>query len=320
MATSYIGTVVCNVLNGNTNVPSCSFDITQIDGMMLVPKGYKITQTEIQTLQTVLLAKAWHTTESLRGYPIWKFIGIEDKSSETSINTTGYGGKTFGRKGKFEWIFEYKKGGMNYDIMLSTFENSQDSYDVLLFDSTMNTVIGTTPDTNSSNYVLQGFSLELLYNPLPKLDNEGTKHYIGIALADTWELMGKMALYTLPPTQRITSIIGLNNLEISYSSLFAGGGTSGLVRITTGYYSTGIGSTYSTALATLGTSWTVVSSTGTNYAVSGVAYSSSTDLFTLTIAALPATGTEITVYTPTVTQMSATIPGYAQGQVTFKTV
>jgi hypothetical protein len=208
---------------------------------------------------------------------------------------------------------------MNYDIMLSTFEQAQDSYDVLLFDSTMNTVIGTTPDTNTSSYVLQGFAMELLYNPLPKIDNEGTKHYIGIALADTWELMGRMAIYTLPNVQRVTSIIGLNNIELALTSSVAPSATAINLRLTTGYYATDIGPTYGSALATLATSWTVVSASGSSYSVSSGTYTAATSILQLTVAALSSTAaTEYTLSTPTVTQMSATVPGYANGQLIFK--
>lgn len=320
---TYTQIISCNTANSNTGIPQCSFDFGTIEKIMLVPKGYKLTQTEVQTLFDTLNTKAAHTTESLRGYPIGKFINIEDKSTETAMSETGYGSSVLGRKGKFHFVWNYKNGGMNYDVMLSTFENAQESYDVLLFDKTSNAIIGTTPETNSSFYVLQGLSLDLIYCPLPKLAADGvTTHSIGIILSDANELMQSMAYYVLPVSQKVNSIVGLRNLEMSLlQASGAATSTSLKIRVTTDGGAVDLLALYGTALAALYANFTVTANaTGTAYAISGGTYTVATNTINFTIATLPATGTELTITSPTVAQMTATVPGFANGTLVFKTV
>lgn len=321
---SYTQIITCNTANSNTGIPQCSFDFGTIEKIMFVPKGYKLTQTEVQTLYTTLTAKAAHTTESLRGYPIGKFINIEDKSTETAMSETGYGGSVLGRKGKFHFVWNFKNGGMNYDVMLNTFENAQESYDVLLFDKSSNAIIGTQPESNSSYYVLQGLSMDLIYNPLPKLAADGvTTHSIGIILSDANELMQSMAYYVLPLSQKVNSIVGLRNLEMSLlpaTGAATSGSTSLKIRVTTDGGAVDLLASYGTALATLATNFIVTASaTGTTYAISSGTYTAATNTINFTIATLPATGTELRIDSPTVAQLTATVPGFGNGSLIFVT-
>jgi hypothetical protein len=281
---------------------------------MLVPKNSQYTQTQIQTLQATLQAQAYNTTESLRGYPIGIFNNIEDKSSETTINTTGFGGTIMGKKGKFHFVWQYSNGGMNYDVMLNTFEDAQDSYDVLLFDKTTNAVIGTKPAENTSSYVLKGFSLDLIYCPLPKLNADGTTiHSIGLCFADSWEMMRDMAYYVLPSSQKVNSINGLRNLELSVHTSFTG--TTGKVRVTTDGGAVDLYDTYGSALAAL-TFTAFNHTTGQAHTVTSVTATALTKTLNFVMASMT-TGQIITIYSPTVTAMTSTVPGFANGEVTF---
>ena len=313
----YTNIITCNTANSNTGVPQCSFDFSLIEKVMLVPKGYKMTQTEIQTAQTVLQAKANNSTESLRGYPIGKFIGMEPKTTETSINTTPYGDPFLGKKGKFHFVFEYKNGGMNYDVMLNTFENAQDSYDIILFDKVGNAIVGTPPDDNTSGYVFQGLSLSLLYCPLPQITPEGTRHFFAFGLADTDELMKNMAYYALPASQKVNNIVGLRNLELKIHTAFTG--TTGKLRITTDGGAVSLGSSYGTAIAALSSNFSVTNlATGAAIVITSITYTAATDSFNFVVPSITS-GTQIMITPPTVAQLTATVPGFA-GQPLITTV
>lgn len=326
MAT-YMNIISCNTANSNTGVPQCSFDFGLIEKVVLVPKGTKFTQTEIQTLYSKLSgmclgsAYAYPYTaagsEASRAYPIGKFIGIEDKSSETSINTTNYGSVTLGKKGQFHYVFEYKNGGMNYDVMLNTFENAQGAYDCLLLDKAQNAVIGTKPDQNTAGYVLQGLALDLIYCPLPKIANgtDATRHYIGLVFADSNELLRSMAYYELPSTQKVSSIVGLRNLELSLHTAITGGVAK--YRVTTDGGAVDLYDTYGSALATLAANWSATNNTAGTTPTLAIAATAATKTLNITYSVnVPLTGEEVVLNTPTIAQMTATVPGFGQASFT----
>jgi len=313
----YTNIISCNTANSNTGVPQCSFDFGEVSKIMLVPKGYSLTQTDIQTLYATLQAKAYNSTESSRGYPIGIFTNIEDKSSETTLTQTGFGNTQMGKKGKFHFLWQYQNGGMNYDVMLNTFEDAQDSYDVLLFDKTANAIIGTKPAENTSSYVLKGLSLDLIYCPLPKLNADGTTiHSIGLCFADSWELLKDMAYYVLPASQKVNSIVGLRNLELSVHTAFTG--TTGKIRITTDGGAIDLYDLEADDLDAL--TWTAWNhTTGAAHTVTSVTATAATKTLNFVMGAMTA-GHIITIYSPTVTAMTSTVPGYGNGRVNFTAV
>lgn len=329
--------ITCNTANSNTGVPQCSFDFGLIEKVILVPKGTKFTQTEVQSLYTKLSGMAQGTayaypytaagSEQSRAYPIGKFIGIEDKSSETTINTTNYGSVVLGKKGQFHYVFEYKNGGMNYDVMLNTFESDQTAYDCLLLDKAKNAVIGTTPDYNTSGYVLQGLSLDLIYCPLPKIStgSEATKHYLGLVFTDANELLQSMAYFALPTSQRVGNIVGLRNFEMTTMGVTTpatGGGTTLKIRVTTDGGAVDLTATYGSAIAALYANFTVAKTSdggATTYAISAGAYAPTTQTINFTIATLPATGTELIITSPTIAQLTSTVPGFGNSTYVFTT-
>ena len=318
---TYTNIISCNTANSNTGIPQCSFDFGTIEKFMLIPKGTKFTQTHVQTLFSVLngssvAGSAQYSPESGRGYPIGKFINIEDKSTETTTTSTGYGSMILGKKGKFHFEWEYKNGGMNYDIMLTTFEGAQDTYDVLLFDKTANAVIGTTPDANASSYVLQGLSLDLIICPLPKLSADGvTTHKIALIFSDANELMQSMAYYVLPTSQKVNNIVGLRNLELNIHTSFTG--TTGKIRITTDGGAVDLYDTYGSTLAGLNANWAVVNNnTGATLTITSITATAATKTLNFVMSTSITAGQEITITTPTAAQLSAgSMPGFGNGQV-----
>lgn len=308
----------CSTVNLNTGVPNCSYDFGEIKKIMLIPKGKSFTQTEIQTMYTTLSALAKNADESLRGYPIGLFTGIEDKTEEVSLVTNQYGGINLGRSPKPHYVFTFQNGGMTYDINLNTFRDKQDSFDVLVFDTTNNTAVGTKPDLNTSFYVLKGFSTEQIYNPTFKLTGEAiTEHKLGICFSDLTEFTTNLAVYKLPSTQRVNNINGLRNFEMSVlpaTGAIAAAGTALKLRITTDGGSIDLGSLYSASWAALDTQFTVVGSNGTSYAITSGAYTAATGSVDFVIATLPSAGVDLTITSPTITQLEAQgVVGFANG-------
>jgi hypothetical protein len=312
----------------NTGPLQYSFDLSKIEKVYLIPKGLKFTQSDVKSLYTKLtgtsaIGSVGYSVAEQRGYPIGDFIGCENKSSEATTTTTGYGATTFAKEGKFVWEFEWKKGGFNYHKMLKTFQNAQEAFDLLIFDIEKNTIVGTTPyltGSSATNYVLAGISLELILLPLPKINtgSNTTQHYIQFSLADSTELTRRMAVVELPQSQPLNAIKGYRNLEfVEHTNTTAG---TYKARITTDGGAYDLATLYGTALAALTANFSAYNeTTGTTPTVT-VTYAAATGTinFALTVS-VPSSGDIVTITPPTISQLSATIPGFASAPFTIIT-
>lgn len=318
---TFMNILSCNAINLNTGVPNCPYDFGEISKIMLIPKNKSFTQTEIQTMYTTLAALAANPTESSRGYPIGNFTGIEDKTGEVSLITNPYGGINLGRKPKPHYVFMFQNGGMTYDIALNSFMDKQDAYDCLIFDKTNNAIIGTKPELNTSFYVLKGFSLEQIYSPYFKLTSEAvTEHKLGLCFSDPDEFTTNLAYYKLPSTQKVNSIVGLRNFEMSvYPATGSIAAASSLVklRITSDGGGVDLTSLYSSSWAAIATQFLVTRSDGTAMTFSSASYVAATNTLNfVTSAAIGSAGNELTITSPTITQLVAASPsivGFANG-------
>ena len=305
--------ISCNILNANTGIPQCSLNPGKIEMVMLIPKGTRFTATEVLTLGTKLKDMAKHATESLRGYPIGKFIGFEDKSTETTTTTTPFGAQVKGSEGRFAWVHQYDNGGMNYQAKLRTFEDAQGAYDLLIFDKKNNAVIGTTPDDTA--YVLQGLSLDLIQNQLMKWHDgtNGAMYKIGFYFTDPSELMDRLSYQVVAGTN-IMTITGLRDLELSQYSQ-----ASGVVKlnIKTDFGAVNLYDIEGADLQAL--TWTAEQeATGTSITVA-VALDATTKTLQFTLSGAGWTGLTVgstfIIKSPTVTAMTATVPGFANNQI-----
>jgi hypothetical protein len=304
-----INEIFCNVMNSNTATPNCYYSPKKLNAMMLIPKGTMFTATEVQTLQTQLIALTKLDNESLRGYPIHDLMGMEAKDTEIALNTAADGSVSLGTQGKFHWLWEYSLGGWNRYMKLNTFTDNQSAYDVLMFDLTGGVVVGTSP--TDSDHVLQGFSMDLIYSPLPKVGNgtDPTKYYFGIAFADSEEF-ARLAYYVLPKETPLKAIKGLRDLELTKTSMVT---TVLKVKVTTDGGAVDMYNNYGTALAAL--TWTAAkASDGTALTISSVAATAATKTLNFTFSAPP---TESFILTsPTITAMNSTVPGFGNATLT----
>ena len=306
-----INEIFCNIQNSNTATPNCYYTPKKLNAFMFIPKGTQYTDTQVQTLYTLLTSLAKNDNESLRGYPVHDLMGMESKDTEITLNTAVDGSVSLGQQGKFHWLWEYSLGGWNRYMKLNTFTDNQSAYDVLMFDLVNNAIVGTSP--TDSTYVLQGFSMDLIYSPLPKVSNgsDPTKYYIGIAFADTEEF-SRLAYYVLPTTQKVKGIKGLRDLELKKTSMVT---TVLKVKVTTDSGAVDLFTNYGTALAAL--TWTAAKvSDGTALTISTVAATAATKTLNFTFSAAP---TESFILTsPTITAMNSTVPGF--GNATLEVI
>jgi len=287
--------------------------------IILIPKGKKFTQAEMQTPYATLLALISNNTNSLRAYPIGNFIGLDDKSTEATIVTSATGRSTWVKDGQYHHVYEYDKGGANYDNFLANFQNAQDYFDLLILDKDNNAMIGTRPVLNTSNYVLQGFSLDLIYNPLMKWNNgaDPTRHYIGFAFSDTDEFKKRLVYKVIPDSQPVLSLVGLKNLEFAYQPPYQALTSSvAKLRVTTGGGATDLYDLYGAALVALTANWSFRDASNNSLTCTvSLDAATKTLVFTFSGAGYTglASGAVIQCYTPTISQMAATIPGFANG-------
>lgn len=280
-------------------------------GLILIPKGKTFTSAETDSFASTLTALINNNTDSLRAFPIQNLVGVEDKSTNATVNTTGYGNMQYVKPGQFAFNYEWDLGGLNFQNVLQNYNNAQDSFDVLLLDSTNNVVIGTKYGT----YGFKGLTLSQLWCELPKW-NDGsnpTRYYLGLALADSSQLTSRLAYIKLDTaTYPVTDFVGLKNLEFStYQTI-----TSGVakMKLTTDFGATDLYSLYAAALTTLTASWSFADLAGNSITCS-VSNEAATRTQVLTFSGTNytnlASGGTIVCNTPTISAMAATIPGFA---------
>ena len=139
---------------GNTATPQCAFNPGLITGLILIPK-YKVialtTQaTFISDMQALCLAGT-----ATRAYPLYGFVGMEDKTPDQPMVEKGYGGKQPGPVPRRNFVLEHTAGGLCHQLQLMKF-NNDNGHSVLLIDQN-NIIIGTKTSTAGQ---ITGISLE----------------------------------------------------------------------------------------------------------------------------------------------------------------
>jgi hypothetical protein len=312
-----INEISCNIMNSNTGVPQCYLNPGKIEKVMLIPKGTQFTAADVLVLDTKLKDLAKNNSEASRGYPIGNFIGFEDKSQEATTNTTPYGAQIAGAEGKMAFLLQYDNGGMNFQKKLRTFEGGQGAYDLLIFDKKNQVVIGTTPDDTA--YVLKGLSLDLIQNQMMKWHDgsNGAMYKIGFYFSDATELLDRLSYQVLSTGKNVMSINGLRDLELTVNTALAAGVVK--LNVKTDGGAVNIYSTYGSSLQAL--TWTSAQElTGTAISVA-VALDAVTQSLQFTLSGAGytglASGATLVIYSPTISAMTATVPGFANGSITL---
>lgn len=287
--------------------------------IVLLKKGRQFTRTEVQSMYASLLAEISQNIDSNRAFPIGNFTAMDDKSSDAVMTTSPIGAVTFVQDGKYHLVFEYEKGGLNFHNMLRRFHRAQDSFDLLILDKDNNAALGTQPVLNTSLYELQGYSLDLIYVEKMKFNDgsNGSKFRIGFIFSDIEEMNERLAYKVMPLTQPVLSLNGLKNLEFPYQPPYQAL-TAGVAktRVTTGFGATDLYPLFAAQLVALTANW-IFKDASNNTLTCTVSLEAATNtlVYTFSGAAYTAlsSGSVISCYTPTISQMNATIPGFANG-------
>lgn len=147
-----INKIFCGTDVKNTGVCDCFFDPKLITGGLLIPANKVFTEEElkdenIQATMETAIADA----KNLRVFPLPTFLNVTDNSEDDVVQTFGYGPKEDVREGDYDWLFAFRKGGLNLSNAMRTFNGLISKYRLVMFES-QNTIIGTTrKDVNGDN-------------------------------------------------------------------------------------------------------------------------------------------------------------------------
>lgn len=303
----------------NTGVNSQYLVPGFIHKVILVPKDTNITQTQAQSMYATAQAGIINNTDASRWYPIGNFTAMEDKSSKAVVNTTPIGSVVFIRDGKYHLEFTYMRGGIQlHNKLRKKFHLQQDVYELLMIEKDSNSILGTKPALNSSSYVTKGYSLEQIYVEQFDFNNatDEAKFRIGFVFADVDEFNERISIIQVPDAQPLMLLNGLKDLEFQtypapYQALTAG---VAKLRVTTGGGATDLYTTYGSALVALTANFSFRDASG-NALTCTVALDATTQTLSFTFSGAAytalASGAIIDCYSPTISQMTATIPGFA---------
>lgn len=138
-----INQLECLITAGNTGVGSCFFDIKNMVGTILAPKGYEL---DVVNLQANLIAAAHNASKANRIYPIYDLVNTTDNTEDKIVQTMNTGAKYVVREGDNDWKFQYVDGGLSLNKELRKFNGS--SWDFYFVDAT-NQLIGVQGSTDT---------------------------------------------------------------------------------------------------------------------------------------------------------------------------
>ena len=227
----------CNNTNANTGMQDCVFDLREVSGFIAVPQGTAITPAQQIVLQTTILAGINNNNPALRWYPFQTLWEIEDQSSESTTETSAFGGINYLSDGKPSFKMLHKHGVTMNKLYRKAFHLQQNRYDILLMDKKNKVLVGYSDGTGS----LRGFDLEMFAVETWKIPtgSNGTAMYsISLGLSESSQWNDDIASLKLHDTLNISQIVGLkqtflNNASTSFS---AGVATIQVLGATTNLY------------------------------------------------------------------------------------
>lgn len=232
----------------NTGVCDCYLDPKLITGAILVPIKRVFTAAEladdaIATTFTDLTLAA----RTLRGYPFVVFNGVTDNQEDPTIFTSGYGSPEPVREGSYNWIFNFRKGGINLSNALRSFNGLIGKYGVIFIDNT-NLLIGTTRKDANGEDGLGAISLETLYTYPWKLADGTNPAQYRTQFAFRPEYINDNIAYGKVDTSvlMLSELIGLETIQLTAATF---NGTTGAITGVTDCGSTDLYDLYADELA-----------------------------------------------------------------------
>lgn len=201
----------------NTGVLACSFDPKIFIGALLIPKGKTFDATDVASFKTTLVGLANENDNKKRVYPIGRFEGLDDQSSDEVTFTTGYGRDYIVEDGDYVWQFNVLNGNKCYHTQLRSFSGQQDRFDVLFVDK-QNAILGTTIDNGDGTFSLGGYSLSQIYVPKIQIadgDNPAQYH-IRFSLTDAGQFNDNFGFVLSDPVWDVLkTVVGMYDVHLN---------------------------------------------------------------------------------------------------------
>lgn len=173
-----INKIFCGSDVKNTGVCECFFDPKLITGAIFVPKGLvlpnsALTDADIATTMANLISAA----KASRIFPFPSFVNITPNTEDPTRQTFGYGSIATVREGNYDWLLQFRQGGVNASNALRTFNGLTGKYAVIFIESS-NILIGTSKTDENGDAGLAGIPLEDIYTrPWSPSDGSNTATY-----------------------------------------------------------------------------------------------------------------------------------------------
>lgn len=267
---------ICTDRYGNTGIPTCTIDPKEIVGAFVLPEGKVFTTAHVLTaaafiaeLQVLMTKEA----SSERGFPIFLFEGLTDNSEDLVKATLGYGNTEVVRDGKYNWTFQFVKGGMMYSKSLRKFNYAKNRR--VLFIDKENVVYGV----DAGSGTMRGFTVDYIHTKPLKL-NDGSaqaQYMIEFALTDAAELNDEVVFIDLQ-TDAQASLPGILDVELLN---IADAAATIDIKVQTLYGKVNLGDEYSTEIAAAG-AWLITKASVPVVPVS-VAWQAATEDFRITL-------------------------------------
>lgn len=233
----------------NTGATKSPFDPKNFEGVVLLPAGTSYTLAQIVDFQNTLTGQIENDSASLRAYPIQRFDGMENISSEASYRDRQYGQRYKNRDGQYGFKFMYIEGGMGLHSKLKSFEGKHDQFDVIFVDRKNKGFMGWTSDGIN----LKGFTLSMIDVHNVTFDNgsDGTEYAVSLFLDDADQINKHARLLQMPTgVDVIRDFKGLYEIEpIVHSGTMSSVGV-GTYRFTIGGGTTDLYADYGTIIDT----------------------------------------------------------------------
>lgn len=303
--------IFCGTDAKNTGICDCFFDPKLMVGAILVPRKKVFTATELADANIQATFDALVMEDSkLRVYPIQGFVAVADGSEDPTNQTFGYGTIEPVKEGHYNWVFQYRNGGVNLSNALRTFNGLTGKYAVLFIES-QNHLLGTSKKDANGDNGLAGIPLEVLYT-FPWKANDGSNltsyrtqfnflpNYINEAIAfkkvDSSQYM-------------LTELAGLEDIHLE---LLDGSGVELTIGADTDCGSTNLYDLFEDEFAQT-VAWKAYDSDGAAIAVTGAVKNATLKGWDLTFASAPA---KVTMASPSVLAAAPiNVPGYESDEL-----
>lgn len=272
-----INKIFCGSDVKNTGVCDCFFDPKLITGGLLIPKDKVFTEDELkdENIQATLEA-AVQDAKNIRIFPLPSFNGITDNSEDDVVQTFGYGSTESVREGNYNWLLAFRKGGVNLNNNLRTFNGLTAKYRLVLFES-QNTIIGTSRKDVNGDDGLGGIPLEDLKAQKWKVNDGTNLTGYGLKVAFKPEYINELIAFkkVAVSSYLLSELAGLEDIKLEIEEVDEGTNTI-TVSASSDCGSTDMGDEFGEEMEQV-TAWLLKNAEGEEKTITGVVFTPGTN-------------------------------------------